>query len=302
MKNKKQIVIIFLTVLALMGCTCKKTDTNKLRVVVSNWVGYSPLIYAYEKGDLDELNMELIVSTSLQASLLMYKKNRYEGICSTQKELNYLNQNKEKSSHLIPVAVFNRSYGGDVILSNIPKKQLYGKAYKKADVFLEKESISEVLFNDFKKMTRWDTSFNIHYINQYNVTDLNYDIDKNIPKLVVTYEPYATKLRKKGLYLIESTKNDHLLVFDFLSIKRGSLSEEQIKKLQKTINRSIMKLKNNPEEFFDTVKVYFEDVTFDEFKSSLNEIQLFSEQRKNKFLSLIQNGKALDKTDYIKEQ
>lgn len=301
MVNKIFKTIIFLLIIFLIGsCISHHEETKKIKIVTSNWIGYAPILYAYEKGELDDLNTELIVSTSLQSSVLMYEKNKYDGICSTKQEIDHINNTEQKNLHLTPIVIFNRSYGGDVILSDIPKEKLYNDTFKQINVFLEKGSVNEVLFDNFKKMTNLDIKYNIHYINQYNITDLQ--CDSLTPKLIITYEPYATKLKEKGFHIIDSTKNDKLLVFDFLSTKEGVFNKSEIKQLQTIINNAILELQNNPKKFFETVKVYFSNISYKEFISSLDEIQLFTKERKEEFLSLIKKENICKKIDFLKEQ
>ena len=286
----------------LTGCSGEKKEIKKNKIVTSNWIGYAPILYAYEIGDLEKLNIELIVSSSLQSSVLMYKKNKLDGICSTKIEIDYINQSENKSLHITPISIFNRSYGGDVILSNIKKEQLYSNNYKNIDVFLEKDSINEVIFKAFKKMVNLDTNYTINYLDQYNLSKLNYTNNTNKVKLLVTYEPYATKLKQKGFHLIESTKNDKILVFDFLSVNNNSFTKTQIKKLQNIINKSINTLQNNPKKVFESIKFYYDDITYEEFNTLLTEIKLFSKERKDIFLSLIKKEKICNKQNYLKEQ
>lgn len=296
-----QIIVTLVLFTLFLGCTKPKENDKTIKIVLSNWVGYAPLIYAYENGDLKNLNIEIIVTTSLQSSVLMYQKNSLDGICSTKKEIEYINENIDKKYNLIPISIFDRSYGGDVILSDTPKEELFKNKYPKINVFLEKNSINEVVFDKFKDMTKWDTKYFIHNINQYNLIELNCN-NNIIPKLLISYEPYASKLKQKGFHLIESTKNDKLLVFDFLSIKNNTFKKDQIKELQSIINDSILLLQTDPKTIYKEVKFYYDDISFEEFKNALQTIQLFSKKNKNKFLSLIQQQNLCNNTKYLKEQ
>lgn len=42
--------------------------------------------------------------------------------------------------------------------------------------------------------------------------------------------------------------------------------------LKKIIDKSIENLKQNPKEFFETIKAYLPDTTFEDFEQSLNDI------------------------------
>eukprot|EP01156_Anaeramoeba_ignava_P007714 Anaeramoba_ignava/a353395_7.p1 GENE.a353395_7~~a353395_7.p1 ORF type:complete len:243 (+),score=27.16 a353395_7:238-966(+) len=167
------IFILSLLIAGLAGCTSQVKEEKKIQFVVSNWIGYSPLLYAYEKGMLDDMNIELIITNSLQSSLLMFKKNSYEGIASTQRELCIINNKSVDKDVFMPLYIFDRSYGGDAILSNIPKNKLFDEKFEYINIFLEKESINELLFEGLKKLKEWDdTQFKLHNINQYNLAQL----------------------------------------------------------------------------------------------------------------------------------
>lgn len=289
----------------MVACDSKNKEektVQKIKVVTSNWIGYAPLLYAYEKGELEQLNIELVVTNSLQSSILMYEKNSFDGICSTQKEIEYINNKYQKNKQINPIAIFNRSYGGDVILASTSKDILYSKKYEQIDIYLEKDGVNEILFEGFKKLKNWKVDFNVYNMNQYNIAKLELDSSKKIPKVLITYEPYATKLKQKGFHLIESTKNNKLLVFDFLSIKEGTLEKKEINRLQKIVNNSIEKLQSNPKEFYHEIKIYFEDVSYTEFQQSLNEIQLFTNKRKNNMVRLIKKEEVFSNIQYLEEQ
>jgi hypothetical protein len=213
------------------------------------------------------------------------------------------NKNIPKDT-LLPVYIFDRSYGGDAVLSNIPKKELFTKNYEYINVFMERDSINELLFEGLKKLKEWkDTQFRIHNINQYNLANLDFDLDRQVPNLVITYEPYLTRLKKKGFTLVESTKNDKLLVFDFLSIKEGLLNDEQIKKLQEILKRSENELKKDARSFYNVVGLYFEGLGFEEFKAALEGIKLNSDKDINKqMISFIEKEKVTGLLKYIKRE
>ncbi len=277
------IFILSLLAAGLAGCTSQVKEEKKIQFVVSNWVGYSPLLYAYEKGMLDDMDIELIITNSLQSSLLMFKKNSYDGIASTQRELCIINNKALDKEVFIPLYIFDRSYGGDAILSNIPKNRLFGENFEYINIFLEKDSVNEVLFEGLKRLKDWEnTQFKLHNINQYNLARLDFTLDPAAPNLIITYEPYLTLLKQKGFHLVESTKNDKLLVFDFLSIREGLWDKEEIKKLQVILQRAERELQKDTEAFYNTVKLYFEEMDYGEFKESLDGIKFNSDKDTNK--------------------
>ncbi len=298
------IFILSLLTAGLAGCTSQVKEEKKIQFVVSNWIGYSPLLYAYEKGMLDDMNIELIITNSLQSSLLMFKKNSYEGIASTQRELCIINNKTVDKDVFMPLYIFDRSYGGDAILSNIPKNKLFDEKFEYINIFLEKESINELLFEGLKKLKEWDdTQFKLHNINQYNLAQLDFTLDPAAPNLIITYEPYLTLLKQKGFHLVESTKNDKLLVFDFLSVREGLLSAKEIKKLQGILQSAESELKKNTEAFYDTVKLYFDDLGFEEFKESLEGIKFNTDKDTNKqMIEFMEKENISELLEYLKSE
>ncbi|MBN2782028.1 MAG: hypothetical protein JXQ66_02180 [Campylobacterales bacterium] len=295
-------LVLSFFVLFFSGCESKVEIKKKCRIVCSNWIGYSPLLYAYEKGDLDSLNVEIIVTNSLQSSLLMFEKNNYDGLCSTQVEVDIINENRDRNRQISPIFIFDRSYGGDVILSNITKDKLLEDRYKNINVYMEQESVNFILFSALSSLKNWNAYFNVLNMNQYNIAKLKHDINKtDTPSIIITYEPYATKLKEQGLYEIESTKNDNFLVFDFLSFVDGKLTDDEMRKIQKIIFEATRKLNEDPKEIYNTVKDYFEEISYDEFKKSLDGVLFMDDDKKDSFIKLIQDNKICKNDICLKE-
>jgi len=282
------IIIIILTLALFTSCDTKngeKSTTKK--IIVSNWIGYVPLLYAYENGKLDNLNIDIVVTNSLQSSLNLIKRNNYDAIAVTQKEFFILNDKISNNSYE-PLVLIDRSYGGDAVLSNISKETLLKKQYSKLNIFLEKDSVNEIVLDCFVKSYNIDEDkIVIHNMNQENILDLKCVSKDKSPKLIVTYEPYLSKLVKSGFNIISSTKDDDIFVLDFLAVKKDSFTKDELIELSSILNEANLKLQEEPLEVYKSVKIYITDICKDEFLSSLNQIEIVTDKNIKKIEKLI---------------
>lgn len=260
---------LFLSLIIFLFTSCDLKETNKIKISTTTWVGYSPLFYAKEKGWLEPLNIKLLNVVSLSENMYLYKAGNSDAYVGTQYEYNILHK---KIDSLIPIVLFDRSNGGDVIMSNYSLEKL--EAYEnEIDVYLEMDSINSILFEDFIKKHKFHNK-NFNYINkdQAYISRL-----KNEPKptIIVTYTPYNIHLSKNDYKELASTKdNFELLVIDALFTKKEFFQEHknEFLQLKKLIDISIENLKKDPKEYYEKVKPYLLDTTYEDFLASINDI------------------------------
>lgn len=271
MKYLKYTIFIFIFIV-LFGCIKSENENKPIKIAVSNWAGYMPLIYVYEKGLLKDLNIEIVSSSSLSTSLEYVKRGLVDGCVATQKEYEGMRD------IVTPIILLNQSYGGDKILSNLTKDELYAKNSGDIYVHLEKDSINFTLFEYFRDMRDWG---NISFLIKNNTQNFIAYMKFITPSIIVTYEPYATMLIKRGLYVIESTKNPDLFVIGALYIKKGLLQEDEDKflKLKKYIKDAQDVLTKNPKIFYEIVKKYLNYQSYEDFKATLLEIKFIDENK-----------------------
>jgi len=279
MINFKNTIMLFFIVILLSGCSNLEPKEKPLKIAVSNWVGYLPLLYAYEKGKLRNLNIEIVPTSSLTASLDLMGRGVVDGFCATQREYKLL---KQDNVDIAPILLLDKSYGGDVVLSNMTKEHLY--ALKKGNIpcLMEVDSANYTLFEYFKKSRNWG---NVHFTPKNNTQNFIATMAITQPSIVVTYEPYSTLLLKKGFHLIESTKNENLLIADLLFMKRDHFQQhpQQHKKLKVAIDEAIQILHTHPKEFYDVIKIYMDRESFDEFSNSIKNVK-FTNGNKRKII------------------
>lgn len=282
------LIVITLFIISFVGCDIKETkQSTSKKIIVSNWIGYAPLLYAYERGALDKFNIDIIVTNSLQTSLNLIKRNKYDGVAVRQQELTILNKEISNNSYK-PLVLFDRSYGGDAVLSNLSKDNFLKQKYEKIDIFLEKDSVNELVLDCFIKAFSIDRDkIMIHNMNQENILDLKCGCENKKTKLIVTYEPYLSKLVQNGFNIITSTKDDHIFVLDFLAVKKNSFSTNELIELKSILSNANLKLQKEPLEVYKTIKLYMDDISKNEFLSSLNSIELITAKNSNKIYKLI---------------
>lgn len=261
--------VFFIFFLTLFLASCSTQTEKQLKISATTWIGYTPLFYAKAKGWLEPLNIKLINVSSLSENMSVYKAKKSDIYVGTQYEFNHL-----QDTSIVPIFMFDRSNGGDIVMSNYSIQELQD-TNKPIDAYLEIDSINSTLLEDFLARYRL-TEKKIHYINkdQTLIAALTTKKIRN-PSLLITYIPYNIKLEKNGFKEIASTKNNlNLLVIDamFTSKKVLSNNKARLLKLKEIINTSITNLQKDPKEFHLSIKPYLLNVSYEEFKDHLNDI------------------------------
>jgi len=265
------IKVIFLSLLAILFLSsCSNNKKEELVIVTSNWIGYTPLIYAKEKGYLDKLNIELLNVVSLSENLHTFNSGNADIFMGTQYEYKVASQ---KNPEVIPIMLLNKSDGGDVIMSNLELSSLKNEE-KTIDVFLELDSINSIVFEDFIiKHNLKDKKFNYINKDQSYISALREFQNSSI---VITYNPYNIFLEKVGLKTIETTKNSiDILIIDGMFTKNDILAKhkQELLELKNIIDLAIIELEKDPKKYYETIKDYLYDTSYDEFLGSLSNIK-----------------------------
>ncbi len=262
------ILISLISIIFLTSCVNDKKD--KLRVVTSNWIGYTPLFYAREKGLLDKLNIQLLSVVSLSESLHTYKSKHADIFLGTQYEYQEI---FKKDSQVVPIMLLNKSDGGDVVMSNLTLEEIK-KEDKQIDVFLELSSVNSLVFDDF--ITKHNIkNKNFNYVNKDQSFIAQQKEFKN-PTIVISYNPYNITLEKNGLKTLETTKdNIEILIVDAMFTTNDILIKykDELKELKKIIDIAIDDLEKDEKAYYDLIKDYLYDTSFEEFQQSLSNIK-----------------------------
>ncbi|MDP1785034.1 MAG: hypothetical protein Q8K81_06375, partial [Sulfuricurvum sp.] len=260
---------LFILIISLFS-SCSSPYDKPLKISATTWIGYTPLFYAKEKGWLEPLNIKITNVVSLSENMALYKSGNFDAYVGTQYEYGVLSP-KESSLH--PVMMFDRSYGGDVVVGNVSINDLESTRAT-IDVYLEMDSINITLLKDFLKKYKLEGK-KLNYVNkdQAYISTLKRSDMKN-PTLIVTYSPYNNYLIKSGFQELASTKEGlDLLVVDamFTTDKVFDEHQEQFTELKKVVEKSLRALEENPKEYYETIKAYLPETSYAEFQASLQD-------------------------------
>ncbi len=259
-----------LILLFLLFTACSSKPQKQIIISTNQWIGYTPLFYAYETGELDALNIKIVTSVSLAEAGDLYSIGKADMVTTTQHEFNVL----KKTTHDIKaVILIDRSNGGDMILSNRTLRAL--KKSKKIDAYLEVDSINQEILLDFLKKNAISKD-KINFINkdQRQIQDVKNDPDKAI--LIATYTPYEIPLKQKNFKEIASTKDiNSIIVIDALCARDTLVEHERQRliQLKKVIDKAIEIIEKNPEASYKIISKYFSHVSYKEYRHSLSLIK-----------------------------
>ncbi len=242
---------------------------QKIKIATNSWIGYTPLFYAKETGELEKLGFSIIINVSLAEAADVYNVGKADMVTTTQHEYHVL---KEMMGDVTPVILFDRSNGGDMILANVSLDEI--KRAPRIVVYLEVDSINAELLQEFIKKNDIDQKkLSIINEDQQKIQDVE---NTKTPILIVTYTPYDVALKKKGFKEIASTKNIHdLIVIDALCARKKVIDEhkDRLVALKKVLDQKIEQIKKNPKSSFGYVKKYLGDISYEEYLASLKSIE-----------------------------
>lgn len=258
-------IMSVLVLLFIMGCSPKSTDP--LRLSVNLWIGYSPLFYLEQKGWLKEHNIKMVNVVSLSENKQMYISGFADAFSGTQYEFKEV---KKQFPTLEPLILMDRSNGGDVVMANRDIETL--KVTPKIDVYMEIDSVSKAVFDDF--IAYHGLKRSTMYLNNkdpYASSNLPM-IDS--PTMIVTYDPYDTRLQKSGYKSIDTTKNLQLFVMDALYTDEQTMKKyaHELKQLNKLIGKALDELKKDPKAYYAVINPFFKYKNYEEFLHALDGI------------------------------
>ena len=275
--------VCFSVFIVLFLASCSSPHEHKLKISATTWIGYTPLFYAKEKGWLKPLDIKVLKVSSLSENMHLYEAGNADAYVGTQYEYEAM---IKAEPTLMPIMMFDRSNGGDMVMSNTSITELQ-KSSESIDVYLELDSINRTLFDDFiERYKLEDKKFNYFNKNQAYIATLNTKNIKN-NSLVITYIPYNSELEKNGFKELVSTKDGlELFVVDALFVRKEMLLEhkQQFIALKKLVDKAIIKLKEDPYEFYTVVKPYMTDISYEEFQDSLEGIIWINTENSPKFM------------------
>ncbi len=281
----KQIFLIISIIFLFSGCF-NAVQEKELKISTNSWVGYAPLFYAKEKGYLKNLNIKLIVNVSLAEAIDVYSVGKADMVTTTQYEYYSI---KRSQNDIVPLVLIDRSYGGDMILSNLNITAL--KDADKIFAYLEIDSINSDILRDFIKANSIDEK-KIVFLNKDQAQMQDIKNMKNNAIIIVTYSPYNVKLEKSGFKEIASTKGlNSIIVIDSLcgTINFRKQESKRLKKLKKIIDKSIQEIQKNTKVSYSIVSPFLNNISYSEYLKALQKIKWINKPSK----SLLANIKKM---------
>lgn len=264
-------IVAVLAILMLSSCSEVENQQPPLVLSTDTWIGAAPFYYAHAKGWLKEANIEMLQSDSIYNNLEHFHRGAADIVTGTLHEYKLL---KAMSPDIIPIIIYDRSYGGDVILSNRTVSQII-QSSEKISVYIEKDTVSEEMLNYFMQEKNLSTQrYTLHGRNQNEIKSI-FASGLTQPVIVVTYNPHDSALRKQGFFEIASSKNENYIIVDavYVSSKTAAKHSDQMDALRDTLGKAVRAYHDNPKEFYETVKPYLNNPSYEEFTQMVNNIQ-----------------------------
>jgi NitT/TauT family transport system substrate-binding protein len=284
-------IIIFLVLLAVsIGGYFEYRNITSLgqdgiRISSNPWVGFTPFIYAQEKGWLEKTPFHFVWQVDLTENSRLYDRGLTQGFTATQYELLHF----KDRSHIKPVFLIDRSAGADAILSNWSLASLRNTV-EPVTVYLELGSLHDDLFKAFVRENGLENlKFVLTNSSQKSMVMIQ---PAKAPIIVLSYAPYATELIRNGFSTIASTQTmKSFFVIDALYVDERYIDrrEQQYQALKDIFDRALARFHTNPKEYYETIHGYLEGQSYEEFMASTTQIAWLTHSKNAAILQQLQS-------------
>lgn len=261
-----------------------RSGDRQIRISTNPWVGFTPFIYAQEKGWLEKTPFRFLWLVDLTENARLYDRKFTQGFTATQFELLHF----KDYSHLKPIFLIDRSAGADAILSNISLTELR-KAPGNVTVYLELGSMNEDFFSAFiKEYQLSHLKFEFTNSSQKAISQLT---THGSPIIVVSYAPYVSDLIARGFFNIASTKTiQSFFVIDALFMDERFVvgREDEYRQLKVIFERALDQFKTDPHAYYQTINGYLEGQSYDEFMATTAQIAWLTKGDQTPYLQQLQ--------------
>jgi NitT/TauT family transport system substrate-binding protein len=284
-----KILLCSISLVLLLSSCSEVKEKEPLVISVDPWVGSAPFYYAHAKGWLAQINIQLILASSIGENMRIFDSGASDMFTSTQHE--YFTKRKTHQD-LIPVIHYDRSYGGDMVMANRTNEQLVN-SNEPINMYYEFGSVNEEMANYWVKDHNISKDrLRIHSRAQDEIKTMK-SSNADAPTVVVTYNPHNLILEKNGFHEIASTKNDNYLVIDavYAPFHLYQNNQETFHQLSDVIKRAMRAYEANPREFYEKVKPYYGNPTYEDFMLMKKNVQWFETKPPPQ---LIQRLKSID--------
>lgn len=263
----------------------RPSDTAKIHISSNPWIGFTPFIYAQEKGWLEKTRFQFIWLVNLDENSHLHERGFTQGFTATQYELLHFNHWEK----LKPVFLIDRSYGADAIVSNRSVEEL-NRSKEVIDVYLEQGTLNDDFLDAFVQEKGLKT-LKFHKIDasQKNILSLQ---ESKKPIIIISYQPYLSALLKKGYQLIASTRTmESFFVIDGLFVDETVIKgrEKEFVQLKELFSMAVERLRTDPHEYYETVKGYLEGQSYEEFMATTTQIEWLHQKNDPKIINHLES-------------
>lgn len=194
----------------LIACS----ETTPLMIAGHRWPGYELLFMAKDFGDLNHPDLDLIRTASASETMQGLRENRFDaGMLTMDETLRLCSEGMD----LQVVLVFNISTGADAVISKPHIQnlnQLQGKTIGVEQGALGAFILYELL--SYAGLTRQDVTIKNIPVSQHEASWEKCDV-------IISYEPYTTKLIKAGGIRLFDSRQMPDMIFDVLAVKTSAI-------------------------------------------------------------------------------
>jgi len=282
------LVLLVAAVAVLYYYVNRPNEASKIHISTNPWVGFTPFIYAQEKGWLEKTPFQFMWLVDLTDNARLYERGFTQGFTATQYELFHF----KNHDTIKPVFLIDRSNGADAIVSNRSLQEIRDSK-EPVDVYLERESLNEDFFEAFLRENGLNRD-HFHKIDasQKSIVTLQ---PSQKPIVIISYEPYISKLYAKGFVPLASTRTmKTFFVIDALYMDEAVIEgrEKEFRHLKELFQVSVERLKSDPHEYYQTVKGYLEGQSYEEFMHSVSQIEWLYEGQRNDIIEHLRKQKV----------
>lgn len=258
--------LFFLLFISFVFLGCDK-NTQQIKVGISPWPGYEPLLLALEKGFYESSSVKVIRYTSPVESFKALRNGSIDVAAFTVDEvLHYADVcNKPKI-----ILVLDVSNGGDAIVSKpyITKvSELKGKT-----IATEGSALADYVLKRAFELSN-DTEQKDIKFKKLDIGQHLYDYEKNGADAYITYEPSKTQLLNAGANLIFSSKEIPNEIIDVLVTNEDIINDKK-DLIQIVVDgwfKALKYINLNKQEAMNIMSDY-EEITPEEFEKSYDEL------------------------------
>lgn len=269
---KKKLTIILVLLVSAAGFFgyryIHKLNQPEIRISSNPWVGFTPFIYAQEQGWLKGTPFRFNWLVALSENRRLYESGFTQGFTATQYELLYFKHPQQLETAFL----IDRSYGADAILSNRTLAALQAESAP-ITVYMERGSLQRDMFHAFVRENGLEGR-TFEFVNsvQNNMLLLKPSAK---PVVLVSYEPYLTRLHEHGFQTIASTRSlKSFAAVDGLFVNRQVYLKNKpyFVELKAIFDRALAVFKADPKAYYESVQGYLEGETFEQFMASTRNI------------------------------